>query len=94
MEVLESRRLIIRKWMISDKYDLYEYAKSDLVGPSAGWKPHRDVDESEEIIRVFTKRDDSYAIVLKSENKVIGGIGLHDRKPDETITDLEQKEIG
>ena len=91
---LNSERLILRNWQESDSSDLYEYAKSDLVGPTAGWKPHQNEEESKEIIKMFIKNNDSYAIVLKSENKVIGSIGLHHRKPDETLNDLKQREIG
>ena len=94
MERLISKRLLLREWKKSDSKDLYEYGKSKLVGPNAGWPIHKDEKESEEIIEMFIKSNNSYAIVLKSENKVIGGIGLHDRKPDESLTELKQREIG
>lgn len=94
MEMLSSERLILREWRESDSSDLYEYAKSGLVGPNVGWKPHKNEDESKEIIKMFNSNDDTYAIVIKSENKVIGSIGLHNRKPDEELCDLEQREIG
>lgn len=94
MEELVTERLILRKWKETDSKDLYEYAKSELVGPNAGWPPHKSEDESKEIVKMFIKNDDCYAIVLKSENKVIGGIGLHDRKPNDSLSELKQKEIG
>ena len=94
METLIANRIIIREWNETDSKDLYEYAKTELVGPSAGWPPHKNEEESKEIIKMFINNKDSYAIVLKSENKVIGGIGLHDRKPDSSLTELKQKEIG
>lgn len=94
MNEVVTNRLILRPWKLSDSKDLYEYAKSELVGPGAGWKPHKAEDESKEVIRMFIKNNDSYAIVLKKENKVIGGIGLHKRKPDSSLSDLEQREIG
>lgn len=94
MKEIITDRLIIRPWTISDSSDLYEYAKSELVGPNAGWKPHKSEDESKEIINMFISNNDSYAIVLKKENKVIGGIGLHDRKPDVSLEYLNQREIG
>ena len=61
---LNSERLILRNWQESDSSDLYEYAKSELVGPNAGWKPHQNEEESKEIIKMFIKNNDSYAIVL------------------------------
>ena len=94
MKEISTERLIIRPWSISDSSDLYEYAKSELVGPNAGWQPHKSEDESKEIINMFIRDNDSYAIVLKKENKVIGGIGLHNRKPDISLESLNQREIG
>lgn len=94
METLITDRLILREWKETDNNDLYEYAKTDLVGPNAGWQPHKDEEESKKIIQMFIKNNDSYAVVLKEENKVIGGIGIHDRKPDESLSYLKQREIG
>lgn len=94
MKEITTDRLIIRPWKISDSSDLYEYAKSELVGPNAGWKPHNSEEESKEIINMFISNNDSYAIVLKSESKVIGGIGLHNRKPEIDLQVLEQREVG
>lgn len=71
MEALETDRLILRDWKLSDSEDMFEYAQSELVGPNAGWKPHKSIDESEEIIKGFIIKNDVYAIELKSENKVI-----------------------
>lgn len=94
MKTLITERIILREWKETDSKDLYEYAKNELVGPNAGWPPHKNEEESKEIIKMFIRDDDTYAIVLKEENKVIGGIGLHDRKPDDSLTELSQKEIG
>ena len=93
MYILNTERLILREWRESDSHDLYEYAKSDLVGPNAGWKPHKNEAESKRIIKMFIKNN-TYAIVLKSENKVIGAIELRKRKPDEKLYNLKQREIG
>ncbi|WP_027631900.1 GNAT family N-acetyltransferase [Clostridium hydrogeniformans] len=94
METLTTDRLILRKWSETDSKDLYEYAKSEVVGPNAGWPPHKNEDESKAIIKTFIKTNNIYAIVLKSENKVIGSIGLHNRKPDDKLAHLNQLEIG
>jgi len=94
MKMLITDRLVLREWKETDSKDLYEYAKSELVGPNAGWPPHKNEEESKEIIKMFINNGDTYAIVLKSENKVIGGIGLHDRNPDNNLAELNQKEIG
>lgn len=94
MKTLITERIILREWKVTDSKDLFEYAKSELVGPNAGWPPHKNEEESKNIIKMFIKNNDTYAVVLKAENKVIGSIGLHDRKPDNRLAELKQKEIG
>ncbi|MDR3598351.1 GNAT family N-acetyltransferase [Clostridium sp.] len=94
MDTLTTNRLILRMWNETDSKDLYEYGRSEMVGPNAGWPQHKNEEQSKEVIKMFIKNNDSYAIVLKEENKVIGGIGLHDRKPDESLLNLNQREIG
>lgn len=91
---LETKRLIIRDWKLSDSADMYEYAKSELVGPNAGWNIHADEEESKKIIKMFIEQGTEYAIELKSKNKVIGGCGLKELKPDENLSKLEQRELG
>ena len=94
MKTLETDRLILRLWKETDVDDLFEYAKDVRVGPNAGWPPHENIETSKRIVSGFIKENEVYAIVLKSENKVIGSLGVHDRKPDEALADLQQREIG
>ena len=51
MARLVINRLELRQWKESDSKDLYEYAKSDLVGPNAGWAVHKNEEEGKEIIK-------------------------------------------
>lgn len=94
MKTLETERLILRNWTLEDAEDLFDYAISHRVGPAAGWPPHRSIDESRRIIEMFILEDDVYAIELKQSGRVIGSIGIHNRKPDDTITIEDQREIG
>lgn len=74
--MLETERLILRKWKDSDAESLYEYARDPDVGPVAGWPAHRDVEESRNVIRnVFTGQE-AYAVCLKTDGKAIGAIEL------------------
>src|SRR5699024_7268139 len=94
MDILITDRLILREWRESDSKDLYEYAKSELVGPNAGWTQHNNEKERKEIFRMFIDKSDVYAIVLKSEDKFIGSIEYHDDILDNTVAKIRQKEIG
>lgn len=79
MKRLETSRLILRDWQLTDAEDLFAYASLSTVGPLAGWAPHQSVQESLSIINRFIEQNDTWAIVLKEENRVIGSIGLHRR---------------
>ena len=92
---LESDRLLLRGWNKRDAADLYEYASDPLVGPAAGWAPHRNQSESRMIIdQIYTTKLD-WAIVDKSSNKPIGNIGLDDDGKDKITlfveTELQDK---
>lgn len=79
MKRLETERLTLREFRIEDIDDFYDYAKLETVGPNAGWLPHPNKEHSVKILEMFIKNDEVWAIELKSENKVIGSIGLHHR---------------
>jgi putative acetyltransferase len=83
LKEINTRRLLLRRFKLSDLGDFYEYAKNPNVGPNAGWDFHKSKEESLSILKNFILSDEVWAIELKSENKVIGSIGLHkDRKRD------------
>ena len=73
---METERLILRHWEENDAEALYEYARDPDVGPIAGWPPHKNIEESRNIIHtVFTGSED-YAVCRKEDNKAIGAISL------------------
>lgn len=74
--ILETKRLILRRWEESDAEDLYKYASDPAVGPIAGWPPHQSVEESRNVIRDVFSGAEAYAICLKSDNRAIGAIEL------------------
>ncbi len=74
--MLETERLILRRWEDGDAENLYEYAKDPDVGPIAGWPAHRSVEESREIIRTVLCGPEAYAICLKTDKTPIGAIEL------------------
>ena len=46
MDKIETNRLILREWQLTDADDLYAYAHNPNVGTMAGWKPHSSKEES------------------------------------------------
>lgn len=74
--ILETERLILRRWEESDAEDLYKYASNPDVGPIAGWPPHQSLDESKDVIKNVLNGKEAYAICLKEDGKAIGAIEL------------------
>ena len=89
MKRLETERLILRPWCMEDAEDLFFYASTPKVGPMAGWKPHENIEETQSILAMFIKTDDTWALELKETHKVIGSVGLHDSRRAELSYDRE-----
>lgn len=49
-QIIETERLILRKWTQNNAESLFAYAKNPNVGPIAGWPPHKNIEESKNII--------------------------------------------
>lgn len=74
--ILETVRLILRRWADSDAEDLYIYASDPAVGPIAGWPPHQSLEESLDVIKNVLSDKEAYAMCLKEDGKAIGAIEL------------------
>ena len=72
---METERILLRPWVDSDAPTLFKYASDPLVGPRAGWPPHKSEDESLELIRTLFHNDSTWAIVLRSTGEPIGAMG-------------------
>ena len=71
-----TERLTLRSWKESDAEMLYRYACNPNIGPIAGWPPHTSVENSREIIKTVLSAPETYAVVLKETDEVVGSIGL------------------
>lgn len=72
---METDRILLRSWRESDAGVLYKYASDTEVGPRAGWPPHKNVEESLEVIRTLFSSDHIWAIEWKETGEPIGCIG-------------------
>lgn len=94
---LETERLILRAFKDSDLNDFYEYASEYGVGEMAGWKHHESIEETKEILDLFTKEDKTFAICLKANNKVVGSVGVEKYGMEDKLTEFfnyKGREIG
>ena len=53
LPTLYTERLMIRPLSVLDADDMYEYAKTPLVGPMAGWPPHTSLSDTINVIKIF-----------------------------------------
>ena len=94
---IETERLILRPFKQSDLRDFNEYSSVPGVGEMAGWAHHESIEKSQEILNMFIEEDKTFAIVCKSNNKVIGSIGVEKYGLEEKLTEfngLYGREIG
>lgn len=82
MKALETERLILRPFELNDLDDFYEYCSMSTVGPNAGWAVHKSRDDSLNIIKNFIEKDDVLALYHKRDKKVVGSVGLHQKKKE------------
>ena len=92
--ILETGRLILRRWEEADAEELYQYAKDPAVGPIAGWPPHTSVGNSREIIRDVLTAPETYAVVLKETGKPVGSSGIMFGKNGNAPMGEQEAEIG
>lgn len=84
--LLETNRLIIRKYIESDFQDLYEYLSDEEVVKYEPYKP-LSKEETKENLKWRINSDEMFAIVLKENKKMIGNVYLGKR-------DYNQLELG
>lgn len=92
--ILETKRLILRRWEENDAEELYRYAKDSRIGPIAGWPVHTSVEHSLEIIREVLSAPENYAVVLKETNLPVGCIGLIIGEQSSLGISLKEAELG
>ena len=74
---IETDRLLLRPFRESDAEAFFECCQNPNIGNNAGWKPHRSLEESQEILRsVFISQPGIWAITLKEDGRLIGSVGI------------------
>ncbi len=78
---LNTERLLLRRMLIGDCYDMHEYASNAAVTRYLTWSPHPDLEYTKEYLQYIAnhyKLGDFYdwAVILREENKMIGTCGF------------------
>lgn len=88
--ILKTQRLTLRPWSLDDLADFNEYASVDGVGQMAGWLPHKNIEESREILNVFIAHKKTFA--LEYNGKAIGSLGIEEY--DEKVLPEYDEKLG
>jgi ribosomal-protein-alanine N-acetyltransferase len=94
-KTIETDRLILRKFRLSDAEEMYNnWARDDDVTRYITWPTHKNIEETKKVVAEYvndSQRDDYYhwCIVLKETNEVVGSIGAF-----RLFEDLKLFEIG
>jgi len=94
-KTIETDRLILRKFILTDAEDMhYNWANDDDVTRYITWATHKDIEETKRVIAEYVNdsmRDNYYhwCIVLKETNEAVGSIGAF-----RLYDDLKLFEIG
>ena len=92
--ILETNRLILRPWYLSDADECFKYSKDDEIGSNAGWKAHTDVDYTRSVIKEILAVKETYAIVLKETGLPVGSLGLHFKNASSLCENDTECELG
>ena len=77
MKAIETPRLYLRRFLLTDLGDFHNYAKHPEVGPPALWPPHETKSESRQVLLSLLFRPDVFAIVHKADKKTIGSVSFY-----------------
>lgn len=94
-KTIETERLILRKFELTDVEDMYNnFANDDDVTRYITWPAHKSIEETKNVVQGYvndSERDNYYhwCIVLKETNEVIGSIGA-----SRMFDDLKLFEVG
>ena len=73
--MMETERIRLRPWREGDAETLFKWASDPELGPRAGWPPHKNVEESRQIIRTLFMGEGMWAVELKETGEAIGCVG-------------------
>ena len=86
--LLETERLVLRPVMQNDLSDIHEVAGDPEVAATAGFSVSKNLEDSAKRMLEYIEDNETLAVVLKENNKMIGTVSL--QKRDWTIYPLDR----
>lgn len=92
---IETKRLILRRWMIEDAEALLKYASDRRVADAGLWPAHKSIADSVMVLeKMFIPNPMIYALVLKNSNEPVGCIGLVPHGEEHYRVSASDREVG
>jgi len=89
LPVLETGRLILRKISVNDAENIFEYAKDDEVTKNLVWATHKTIEDTKKFLAEGVGfMPPPWAIVCKTDNKVIGTISFMNYTPEHSRVEV------
>jgi len=91
---VETPRLVLRGWELSDVQQVYDYASDPEVAAFMAWERHTSSEHSLSFLngfvaQAYSNRELSYALCLRSApERALGGIGVHWRSRGHKVLEL------
>jgi ribosomal-protein-alanine N-acetyltransferase len=85
MRILETERLILRKFSYDDWKELYEYLSQETVVKYEPYEVYTEEECKKEAI-YRSQQDAFWAVCLKENNKLVGNIYFQEQEPEEFLT--------
>ena len=92
--MIETTRLYLRKWKMSDAEQVYNLSKEPEIGYNSGWRPHKDVAESRFVLEYILINKNNWAIVEKESDCVVGSFSYIPLGESPLVNELNEIEIG
>lgn len=79
--IINTERLLLRKISVEDAENIFDYASDEIVNTFMPWKTHKTINDAFDFIKIseelfITSDNIDWAIELKEEKKMIGGISI------------------
>lgn len=78
MKTLETKRLILRDWEITDLDDAFLFWSNPNVTVPEGSTPRKSKEECLPILKYLINAKNNYALVLKETGRVLGSVGINE----------------
>lgn len=94
--ILESKRLILRSWQKEDLEDLYQIFSDPAISKMSGCPIISNMQEAENLMKMFQDMNKVFALVWKENHKVIGSLDLETPQFDfgDTYKNAYGKDVG